>query len=461
MPKSRSARWHAAICVLICLLLVIPAIPIAPPAIAQDLDCPAEVEPNNVEAEAEARKGEFCISGQLVESSDQELIVWSVSEDDAKFVWNLRIEGVAQTVTSAKVLSIQSDPGVTPVVAGAQLLDIGTVPGGELVAERQFLVAPGSYLIGISRSDTADQSLPVDTGYLVSLSRAERLPKRLDDEPNDDRDTATQIAGEVSFAGDLFESSDFYAWTVSDDDARSGWAISILAALGTGPDLAITAEDGTRILYAYPDAQYRLSLFDLAFAPGKYSLAVGPNSTVPTPYLVRIMKEPMPVGDVEPNDEPAYAAVLDPANPVVKGRLASTNDVDLYRLGVDDQLAGSLLDLKVLTRSEISRQVCLASVETGLDLKCADGPGGAAITNLLLPRGQYIVRITGEADPNDEYIMRFDLTSAPSPDFEAEPNDDLAFATALEAGVAVRGTFDPNDFDSYQITVVGEPQLWD
>ncbi len=461
MPSGHSIRWYRALCWLICALMIVPAAVVQQSVRAQQSACVTESEPNNVEAEAEEHAGEFCLSGTLPESADQELIVWTVSEDDAKFSWTMRLDGIEQTSTGAKIYALASEPGVRPIVAGSLLLDLTAPPETVGAIEHTFLVSPGEYLVGLSRSDRADFLPPPDTGYELALQHADRLPKRLDKEPNDDDTTATPIEGSVSLAGDLSDSIDTFAWTVTDEGSDSGWGMHLDSAIGSFPSIYIRDSDSNQLLYVSADLQSQIDLYDLAFPPGTYSIEIRPPMDRPTPYILTIEPGDRPVGDIEPNNEQQFASVLDPANPVVTGRLAATDDIDLYRLVVDDKLAGSLLDMKVLTRSQLNRRICLTSVELGTDLKCAEGPGGAAITNLLLPRGDYIVRVSGETDPEDKYILRFDLTTPPAADFEAEPNDDLGFATTLDPTIPIRGQFDTGDYDMFRVTVSGEPQLWD
>lgn len=459
---STSQRlWFRGFCLAVCLLLVAPIGRIPQPSFAQAPACSPESEPNNVEAEAEEKAGEFCVTGQLPETADQELIVWTVSEDDAKFLWTLTLTGVAQTVTGAKIFALASEPGVRPILAGSQLGEIASAPDTVGPVSGSFLVAPGEYIVGLSRTDRSDAAVPTDTSWQLSLARGERLPKRLDKEPNDDQETATPIEGVVSLAGDLNGSGDTFVWTVSEDDTNSGWEMHLKAAIGTKPNMTIRDAAGAQVVYIDGDRFFAIDLYDLAFAPGQYYLEIRPQAEQATPYLLSIVQADAPVGDVEPNNEQQFASPLDPANPIVKGRLAATDDIDLYRLTVNDELAGSLIDLRVLTTSENNRRICLTSVELGTDLKCAEGPGGAVISNLLLPRGDYVVRISGSTDADDQYILRFDLTSPPSPEFETEPNDNLEFASPLDATTPIRGKFDLGDYDMFRITISGEPQLWD
>src|SRR4051794_20249612 len=88
--------------------------------------CAAEVEPNDHEGDAAAFSGPLCISGSLPEG-DQDLFVWDTSGAPAA-LWDFSVSGVYGSATALKVLTIASDPGVTPVVAGTQVGQFVTDP---------------------------------------------------------------------------------------------------------------------------------------------------------------------------------------------------------------------------------------------------------------------------------------------------------------------------------------------
>ena len=117
---SRLPRWAF---VLALLLMQLPA-PLT--ALAQDTNCRPDVEPNNSEAEVEKVSGAFCIAGDLPETADQDLFLWTVSEDDAQSLWTVTVSGPEAVVTDAKILAVESEPGVEPIVAGSQLSHVGT-----------------------------------------------------------------------------------------------------------------------------------------------------------------------------------------------------------------------------------------------------------------------------------------------------------------------------------------------
>jgi hypothetical protein len=398
-------------------------VPLPAVAFAQGSDCAPETEPNGTEAEAQAVEGELCLAGDLPDVADQDLLLWTVSEADAGFAWTVTVDGPDGVVVSAKILALASEPGVQPVLAGAQIGEVATTPTTEGPVSETFLFTPGSYLVGVSRTDTAEGVPPLTTAYELTFAHGDPLPETLDEEPNDDTDAAVPVEAAFATAGDAINSVDVYAWTLSDEDAALGWELHLRHALGQAMTLEITTEPGgAPLVTAASGPLGRIDLYDLALAPGTYELTLGPASVASTPYTLSSNTGDRPTDDLEPNDSPASAATIDLANPAHKGRLAGTGDVDTYRLTVDETLAGSLFNLRLVARGGQPRSLCVTSAETGVDLQCKEGPGGAALANILLPRGEYLIRISGPEDPADPYLLRLDVTAEPRADFEAEPN---------------------------------------
>jgi hypothetical protein len=461
MSRSGTAtrgHWHR---LLIGALLLLSILPLSPSGRAQDDRCRAEVEPNNVEAEIERVEGAFCIAGELPEQADQDLFLWTLSETDAKSVWSMSVFGPAQVVTTARILTVTSEPGVEPIVASPEIGNVSSTPTSTGPESSTFLIAPGRYLVGISRTNTEAATPPPTIGYELTLSKVERLPKRADKEPNEVQETATPLSGAFDTAGNLQDTVDTFVWTLSERDAESGWEIHAQVALGRSISLTVIGEDGQHYAIALSDASGEIDLYDMVLAPGRYYLALAPFFPTSVPYALSANPADRPLTDLEPNDHPQVANSIDLASPIVEGRLAANGDVDTYRLEVDDTLAGSLFDLRLIARSVHARRLCLVSLETGAELQCKEAVGGAALANVLLRRGHYLIRVSGTTDPADRYVLRLDVTSAPTPEFETEPNDTELLAAALDPATPIRGYFDGIDTDAYRFEVEGEPQLWE
>jgi len=207
------------------------------------------------------------------------------------------------------------------------------------------------------------------------------------------------------------------------------------------------------------DARGAMALHDLVLPAGDYLLRVAPWTDGPFPYrLEATLADALDV-DPEPNDDPALAVPLDPATLAVRGRLTTADARDRFAWTVDDQLAGRLLDVRLVGRDRLHRELCLEDAE-GQDIQCRSGDQGVVLTGLHLRPGRYLIEVSGDPAPWSRYLLRVDPTSAAAPDFEAEPNDDNDRATAMDVTSAMAGRSSGGDDDHFQVTVTGEPQLW-
>ena len=230
MPRR---RVHAIVVALVlATMTTFPAVAHATPAAGRGTaatpTCTAETEPNDHEGDAGTLAGPVCISGSLPEG-DQDLFVWDVSAQPAA-LWNFSLTGVYGTATALKILTITSDPGVTPVVAGPQIGQIVTDPLGGIANAADILIAPGRYLLGMTR--TASTSGPLaDTSYSFQIAPGTPVPANGDKEPNDDVAHARHVPGDLSLSGDSGRSDDFFAWTPPAGTAR--WQLQLQGPLGT------------------------------------------------------------------------------------------------------------------------------------------------------------------------------------------------------------------------------------
>ena len=67
--------------------------------------------------------------------------------------------------------------------------------------------------------------------------------------------------------------------------------------------------------------------------------------------------------------------------------------------------------------------------------------------------------VTARTQAN-RYTLQFKATGKASPDFEAEPNDLVTWATPLNQNNALRGRLVGDESDYISFTVSGPPQLW-
>ena len=434
-----------------------PAVPTARAADA----CVVEQEPNDAPEQAQTLTGATCVSGTLPDG-DQDIFLWELSPTDALQRWTLSLTGVPGTTTGLKILPITSDPGVTPITVGSSILELDSPVGTSgPVTHSDVFIPAGRYVVGVIRTTTPTFTTPVSTDYQFSIAPGDPLPPSGDREPNDDASHATPEHGAFSLSGDLAGSYDEYAWTLSPEDAKQIWNLELDSVVGQGNSISLERPDGTTIVTRYSEPDGKVLMPDLRLAAGRYILYLSPKSDGPYPYALSVASAQSPVGDAEPNDTPDVAIPLDPANPVARGRLFPYSDKDDYSLTVDDTLAGSLLDIRLIWRSGLERGLCLFD-DKDVQLQCTSGSTSVALQDLLLPAATYTVEVTGDPSPSDEYLLRVDTTTAPAVDFETEPNDQATTASAWDSSVVMRGRAINNDADFYRVHVSGSTaQLWE
>lgn len=420
--------------------------------LAQDT-CLAEVEPNDTPEEAISTSGSVCITGELPDG-DQDLFLWEVPEQAAATRWTFGVEGIPGTLTGLKVFRVDSAPGEEPVaVERTPWLDIESGPSEPaegLLAD--VLLPVGRYLLGISRSESADGSVPTSLAYSFRVISDPPWPPHADIEPNDDPSTAGPIGDGFEIGGDLVGSADLFAWTVTLPGLH--WDLAARVPLGLPVWLELARADGTALARISTDTS--ASLFDLALEPGGYVVRVGPASDASRPYVLSASPSALEA-DPEPNDEAATAVPLLDGQ-AIRGRLAAAGDRDRYQLHVapGDR---RLRDVRLLWRSDLERSLCLIGAD-GRDVVCRSGAGGVSIADLLLAPGRHDLEVRGRSDPQEPYLLRVDTTTLSVADFEAEPNDTPVMATPMDPTVGMRGRSTGAEDDHFSLQVTGEPQLW-
>src|SRR3990172_4122732 len=156
MPRSlRPGRLLAfGLAVAVALgALAVPASVLAqdPATEPSSLACTAEIEPNDQPEQAPSRAGELCLAGTLADVPDQDLSFWEVAPEDGLTTWSFTMRGVPTTITSAHVFSLPT-PVTYPLVDLVEVFradsdaHLGMPP---ITTETRL--APGSFLVGISR----------------------------------------------------------------------------------------------------------------------------------------------------------------------------------------------------------------------------------------------------------------------------------------------------------------------
>lgn len=450
-------RWLGVLGALMALVAAMLAVTVTK-ASAQGA-CLPDAEPNDQPTLASIRGGELCLDGTLAEG-DQDLVAWEVGADDVRTRWSFGLTGVEDALTTLHMLRVTSEPGVEPpTLDTTPLVALESGPDARDAPPRQdVLVPPGRYVLAVFRSGPQGAVPEPATDYHVAVVRGSDLPPGLDPEPNDAPDTAAPVSGAFAVSGDLAGSDDHLRWTPDPGDPTTLWQVALQVPVGDSVRMTVTTADGVGwTTVATTDGG--AIVHDLAADPAGYDITLSWVDADPLPWVVTAAPEPPgPDADPEPNDVVPRALALDPARPIARGRLATTPDYDLWHLSVDDALPSSLLDIRLIAPDGPPRQLCLSDA-ADVSLQCKTAPGGVVLSDLLLPAGDYFLRVSGESDPDAPYVIRLDQTSAPVADFETEPNDTPGTANAFDASVVMRGRAE-GESDLYRLVVTGEPQLW-
>ena len=200
-------------------------------------------------------------------------------------------------------------------------------------------------------------------------------------------------------------------------------------------------------------------IHDIHVPPGDYLLEVTAPASAAQPYVVRSVEVADEVADAEPNDGRERALEMDPSSLVTVGRLAAANDRDDWSFSVDAARAQRLLGVELTRDGAGYLNVCLFG-PPGPPIKCRDGNGGLALSDLVLPQGMYVLEVTGSVDLASGYRLAVVDTGEPTRDRETEPNDRADTATAWDPALTMTGTLEAADDDVYRVTVEGPPELW-
>ena len=171
---------------------------------------------------------------------DQDLLLWTVTEAQASQPWDITVDGIEATITGTKFLVVSSAPGETPLVIGNQVLEVSQAPDAVQPATASGILLPaGRYLVGTSRSATANDLPPLDIGYQVTITAGPPLPGSGDVEPNDDLASATAVQDAFALSGDLRDSQDDYRWTTTELPDGQAWDILLQGPLTSGAQVTL------------------------------------------------------------------------------------------------------------------------------------------------------------------------------------------------------------------------------
>ncbi|MEO1573829.1 MAG: VWA domain-containing protein [Pseudomonadota bacterium] len=162
-----------------------------------------------------------------------------------------------------------------------------------------------------------------------------------------------------------------------------------------------------------------------------------------------------PQVEVEPNDKPSTATVIDPSVEL-RGELAG-RDRDVFRLTLNDTTEHR--DVVFEFDSALRVDLCLLEAD-GTRVKCLRGD--TARFDALSLSGEYLlsiapVSVLDEARP---YRLRISRPVPNEGGSEIEPNDRWLDATALGLGAGAYGAIGKGDRDVFALSIPGPRQRW-
>jgi hypothetical protein len=423
---SRRTRCLPRVALLILALLVVPS------AWAQE--CRIESEPNDTPAEAVPLAPHLCLVGEMA-GQDQDAYLWEVDEDAARQEWAIEIQGIPGQLTKLDIVDVTfADDGVD--VTSADTLFTWGTDDGRPSTSPTFRIAPGSYVLGVSKSGGAGQ-------YVAHLRPVEALGRGR----NAYRDTTREGAHAV----DGVEAQDVrWTWSLNADQAQLRWDLTLLGPIAPDLELRLTDPAGAEVGSARVGEDGRATLASLGLNAGEHTIEVA-GFDGPAPFAVdAVARGRLTDGnEVEPNDDWSTANVMrfdQPFEGAGPGR-------DRILVEVGDRQAGRAWDLVVEGGGE----------RLGVELFDAQrrklqerrGTGGV-LRGLVFDEGEIGIEVSAEG----AYTLRFEAAAPPEQGYEVEPNDVLFAASPLSDELTLRGSLWPQDLDLLSFDVEGEGGLY-
>lgn len=340
--------------------------------------------------------GEFSVTGAVFDELD---VTWTLSEDDAAFVWGLLLEAAL----------------------GSQPELILTGPNGivnKLRADKNGTARLSS--LGLAAGQYQVQVLGSSGTFRLSSSRQGRMGNGIEVEPNNNFESATVFPLDSSMKGHISD-VDHFRIPVDATHAGSAWSLSLEAAGNLSMELRNDA--GQRLFYR---RGANGTIDGLVLTEGDYNLVIDGDRGTDYTLALRSTTAPATGWEIEPNDT-AVSATLLGADLKVRGNI-STQDFDMFRVELSGeaqlyriQLVGS--DIKSLTVSNGAAQE-EASVSGSKRLR---------LDNLVLLAGTHYLTVRGDSG---EYALQvLPLGPVPAASEQIVPAADEPLAAAPAAAV--------------------------
>ena len=130
-------------------------------------------------------------------------------------------------------------------------------------------------------------------------------------------------------------------------------------------------------------------------------------------YTLSATATTLGAADPEPNDDAAAAIDFDPSAGGVTGRLERAGDVDSTGSPWTTRWPrGSSTCASCPGRPDIAHELCLLDAD-GNRLQCRRADGPVSLPSLFLTPGDYGISVTGDPDPDAQYVLRLEPTTTP------------------------------------------------
>lgn len=395
------------------------------PAVAA---CLREVEPNDApELVGALHSGAFCVQG-MARAGDQDLVGWTV---DQAGLWRLRLE---------------------------------TVPGLEGVVELIRMEAEGPRPVWRGELDSAEglaQSPPLllegGRWFLAIATPAESMRWRARAEPVETPAEGAGLEATDAFHARLTGDGEAVAfqWRLTPEAAAGLWDLKAQAPTGLTASAEVYAPDGSYLLEIPVSWSDGVGIAaDLRLEPGDYRIELRGLAPGATAFLSAFSPG---LGGPEVAAEPDHD--LERAHPIAPGEsrrarlVAATDavDADVYAFEVPPDAEGQFA---IAADSGSARPLKAALVDSkGGLLAEAEGVGSVRMGPFAPPPGRYGVRISGNLDPAESYVLTLDRAPPLAPGREAEPNDREDYATPLAAGEMMSGVLSPGENDHLALEI--------
>ena len=275
-----------------------------------------ESEPNDIPADANAVAGPVAIYGAMP-PGDQDGFLLTVSDDDARKLWDFELTGIPGALTIADLLRVKYADNGRDVEAVEPLMKMGTRDGLTPSIHRNQLLEPGEYIVGIahvggdepeqgggmfrppvsslsfgeaddtgtgadaSNQAAAEQS-PDSQAYRFVISEGRALNVSPTPAPHATQADALDIRPGYGFATFDSEKSAWYGFTFDENMALQRWDIEIRAPIGRELTARLLDSDGAELERSSVDPHGSILFADLAPGPTTWYLEL----TTPEPGFI-------------------------------------------------------------------------------------------------------------------------------------------------------------------------------